>query len=615
MLQASDVMAAKIAVQLRLVGDDDAREVLRDQGRDPRGGDFVNRVAARYSLDPRAVEVVRHRAALYEHVRGEAVYLRLLERERSIPRATVASLLAQLEAQPQRRRLGEVLVRHGKLTREQDADLLARARESVGKDDARILDRYQQEDFAGVSKPLIRGSNLDPGDFRISVLFRSKETQALVDQIDLQALREEARRAAAERGRGMDVPTPVAPATTAAERTYEERPGLPTPTQVPKKRPAAAAAPAAAEGEGEGSGQTSDQAQEGAAEQGARFTGMEAVSKLTRIADYTIVEVLGVGGMGAVFLGQKDGRGEYCAIKVMLNQAAGETEMGRFRREISLTRRVQHPNVISILDSGETPHGLTYFVVPALAGKELRALIDASEGKGLEPRLVVKIYKQVLEGMEAVHQQRIVHRDLKPENVFIRAGGDEEVKIMDFGLAKLEDGAEAQEDCFRSGVGEVVGSPAYIAPESITNDAIDRRTDIYSLGVILFEMLTGRLPLESETAQGFLGQHLICPPLTLAEAQPDRGWPPQLEDLLARMLAKSREERPASCGEVLGAFKQVAVPLLRVDAPPTAVVAVPAPIEVAAAQAAQAQAAQAAQAKHAEKPFAFKGLLGRLLGK
>lgn len=579
MLQANDVMAAKIAVQLGLVGDEDARVVLRALDGAAGQGDFVNNVARRFQLDPRVVETVRHRAALYAHVRAEAVYLRLLEKELGIGRTSVATLLAQLEGQPHRRRIGDALVRSGRMTQGQDLALEQRALKTIAADDARILDRYRAEDFVGVAKPLIRGSTLAPSDFKISVLFRSKETQALIDQIDIHALREEARKAAEERG--------GTPAATPAAKPDGPAP-LPMPTPAPPK-------PERADLEASGA-------------QPASLDGMDQVSKLTRIADYTIVEVLGVGGMGAVFLGQKDGRGEYCAIKVMLNQAAGKTEMGRFRREIDLTRTIDHPNVISILDAGETEAGLTYFVVPALAGKELRALIDATEGKGLEPRLVVKIYKQVLEGMSAVHAQGVVHRDMKPENIFIRAGGEDEVKIMDFGLAKLADGTEtaAQDDCFRSEAGEVVGSPAYIAPESITNDEIDQRTDIYSLGVILFEMLTGKLPLESETAQGYLGQHLICPPLTLSEAQPERRWPPALEDLLARMMAKSREERPATCAEVLEAFKALAVALLRIDAPRTAEVASPSPMELATL---------AAGHPPPKAAVGVKGLLGRLWGK
>src|SRR5262249_28731797 len=136
--------------------------------------------------------LVRHRTALYEHVRAEAVYLRLLEKEANIPRRSVATLLAKLEAAAHRRRLGEVLVQNGKLTPEKDQELLFKAREGLDKDDVKVLARYRGEDFAGVAKPLIRGSDLDPADFKISTLFRSKETQALVDQIDLQALRAEA---------------------------------------------------------------------------------------------------------------------------------------------------------------------------------------------------------------------------------------------------------------------------------------------------------------------------------------------------------------------------------------------------------------------------------------
>ena len=513
-------MAGKIVCQLGYAQPDPVRAVLRQVDWDASAAqDLLNRLGAAGTLQPAQVALVRHRVGLYEHVRREALYLRMLERKSGIPKPVVAKLISELERTAYRRRLGEVLTRQGKLSHEQDALLQQRVQEWIGPDDARILERYRASDFEGVGRPLIPGAKLDPEDFKISTLFRSRETQVLVEKAQLQRLRAEAAGLLTDTGtfpaaaEPADEPMTPAPPPDDSEdeetqRTFQHQPPRP-----------------------------------------AGF-GMQEVLALTRIADYAIVETLGTGGMGAVFLGQKDGAGELVAIKVLLTAAASELERGRFRREVDLNRRIDHPAVIHIIDSGVTEHGLDYLIVPALAGKELRDHLDKQGGQGLPPARVLRIMEQLLAGMQAVHDQQIVHRDLKPENVFVLSGGEDLIKVMDFGLAKLGDAAITEVNSFRSNTTEACGSPAYIAPESVTNDAIDARTDIYSLGIMLFELLTGQLPLESETSQGFLTQHMICPPLTLKEARPDRAWPPQLEDLLARMLGKSADERPASCSAV-----------------------------------------------------------------
>lgn len=561
MLTAADFIVGKIVVQLGMADADEVRTELHrlDAGEFP-SHDLLNRLHALGRVEPRQIELVRHRAALYEHVRREATYLRHLEKQVHVDKQLVAYLIMGLERHAFRRRLGEVLVQQGKLTRDLDRALARKTDDFIVRDNRRILDRYRAEEFRGVGKPLIPGSELAPEDFKISTLFRSRETRALVDEMELRALRAEA-----ARGGG-------APDGAAEPEEHEDE-------QVSDERPAIAASQP-----------------EAAVEPGEGPAGMEQVKALKRIADYTIVEVLGAGGMGAVFLGQKDGRGEYSAIKVLLNQAAGPAERGRFLREIELSQRVQHRNTIGVIDHGETAQGLSYLVVPALAGKELRDYLENCHGNGLAPQLVCHIFAQVLEGMQAIHEAGIVHRDMKPENVFVLAGGQHEIKIMDFGLAKLMNEDEMEAGAFRTVAGEVLGSPAYISPEAISCDPMDGRTDIYSLGIMLFEMLTGRLPLESESAQGFLGQHLISPPLTLAEARPEFAWPPEAEDLLARMMAKTRDERPASCNDILATFRcGLREKLCHMKEAPRPEEAAPAAPET--------------------KPWGFKGLLGRLWGK
>ncbi len=169
---------------------------------------------------------------------------------------------------------------------------------------------------------------------------------------------------------------------------------------------------------------------------------------------------------------------------------------------------------------------------------------------------------------------------------------------MDFGVAKPADDDEGQEiDVYRTREMQVAGSPAYIAPESVSCDPIDGRTDVYSLGVLLFEMLTGKLPLSSETSHGYLTQHLISPPMTLGEASPDFDWPQGLEDLVASMLIKGKTERP-TCLEILATLDAGLAQEIEALAP-VAAEPVDRPEEVEVGPDGKA-------------PWGFKGLLGRL---
>ncbi|MEZ0230346.1 MAG: protein kinase, partial [Planctomycetota bacterium] len=153
-----------------------------------------------------------------------------------------------------------------------------------------------------------------------------------------------------------------------------------------------------------------------------------------------------------------------------------------------------------------------------------------------------------------------------PENIFILAGGQFEVMIMDFGLAKRIQEIKG-EDVFKTVAGEIVGSPAYIAPETVQCDPVDGRTDLYSVGIMLFECLTGKRPIDSLSSVGFLTAHMVAPPLTLIEAAPDRKWPAAAEKLVARLLEKSRDERPKSAAEALEELTAVAPELIGMGLP------------------------------------------------
>ncbi len=198
--------------------------------------------------------------------------------------------------------------------------------------------------------------------------------------------------------------------------------------------------------------------------------------------------------------------------------------------------------------------------------KELRALLRDAKRGCLPPNVVRHVLRQLLAALESLHTTRRVHRDVRPENVFLRPS-DMQVQLLEGSLGVAAGEESSEWEILRSLAGDVPGSPAYASPDSIAKQPLDGRADLYSLGVLLFEMLTGSLPLQAESQQGLLGQHLIAPPLTLSEASPQRVWPQALEALLARMLSKSREDRPASCATLLAeldagldaAFAQVAV--------------------------------------------------------
>jgi hypothetical protein len=519
-----DVLAARVAVQLGWTTDHEARTALRALAQEVNPlRDWVNRFEDVGRLSDDQVETLRHRVALYEHVWLEDCYLRQLEGRCKIPKRVVVELLLALERQAYRQRVGVELTRAKKLTPKTDASLLAAAQADCANLAADALADARARDFAQVAEPLILGARLEPSDFQISTLFRSAHTQALLDKRKLVDLRVVATPAP------LPAPTPAPlPDPTPAPLPDPTPAPLPDPTPAPRSGPIPDPTPAPRSSRGN-------------------------LDALRRIGDYEVADTLGVGGMGAVYLCRKTGESAetYYAVKVLLQDIATQVTRGRFAREIQLTALVSHEHVIDVIDSGETAEGLSYLVVPALWGEELRETLKRADGMGLRPGLALHVFEQLLHALEACHSHKIVHRDLKPENVFVLTGGKFDVKLLDFGVAKLQDEAYDQLSSFVTANREVVGTPAYLSPDAITNDQIDGRTDLYSLGIMFFEMLTGELPITSRTPQGFLAQHLICPPASLAETCPDMDWPPALQGLLSSMMAKSRKKRPQSCAAIL----------------------------------------------------------------
>jgi hypothetical protein len=256
---------------------------------------------------------------------------------------------------------------------------------------------------------------------------------------------------------------------------------------------------------------------------------------------YRVQHLAGVGGMGRVYLAEQTTLGRTVAVKVIHPHLAGdELAAGRFITEARASSRLRHPNSIAIYDFGRTDDGQLYLVMEYLRGRDLARVLQ--EEGALPFARIVGILRQTLDALEEAHDLSIIHRDLKPENILlepVRAGGDF-VKVLDFGLAKMRD---AGPGAAVTSPGFVCGTPEYMSPEQGRGGALDGRSDLYSLGVILYEMLTLTLPFAAESPTKILLAHLTEAPRDPRDVAPERGIPAALAELTLRMLAKSPEDR------------------------------------------------------------------------
>jgi serine/threonine-protein kinase len=261
---------------------------------------------------------------------------------------------------------------------------------------------------------------------------------------------------------------------------------------------------------------------------------------------YRLARLIGEGGMGAVYEAQHLVVKRRFAVKLLRPELAKNTEaIARFRREAEAAGALESEHVAAVIDFGEAPDGAPYIVMEYLVGESVAALLGR-EGPLPVPR-AVSILLQVCRGLEVAHDAGIVHRDLKPDNLFVvkRTDGSDLVKILDFGIAKLQ-GGPAGVQVTRTG--SAPGTPHYMAPEQARGDkAIDRRTDIYALGVILYELLSGARPHPGDSYNAILAHILTKPPAPLATIR--TGLPDGLARLVHRALATEPNDRPESAVE------------------------------------------------------------------
>jgi tetratricopeptide (TPR) repeat protein len=265
---------------------------------------------------------------------------------------------------------------------------------------------------------------------------------------------------------------------------------------------------------------------------------------------YLVTGALGEGGMGRVYRATHVLMDKQVALKVIHTDLVHVEDITqRFEREAKSSSRLTDPHCITVTDFGRTPDGTLFLVMELLDGESLETRM--SGGRCLTVEKALDVVKQLLRGLGHAHAQGVVHRDLKPENVYLTTHGEETdfVKIIDFGIAKLVSTEEGGENLTRKGV--VFGTPKYMSPEQAAGDKIDQRTDLYTVGVMLWEMLTGTAPFEADSEIDVVWKHLTAPPPLLA----DRGrFPRGLQELIDRAMAKRPDDRFASAEEFLEAI-------------------------------------------------------------
>ena len=279
----------------------------------------------------------------------------------------------------------------------------------------------------------------------------------------------------------------------------------------------------------------------------------QALQPGTKIGEYQIERELGRGGMGAVYAAHHPIIGKRVAIKVL--DASFSRDGGlvqRFLDEARAVNKIGHPNIIDVFSFGQLPDGRQYFVMEFLEGETMAAWLGRGRPDIAEAR---RLLLQVCEALEAAHREGIIHRDLKPENLWIARPkhGEPFMKVLDFGIAKLIE-PEAATNITKTGT--IMGTPQYMSPEQCTGRGVDHRTDVYSLGVIMFQIFCGRLPFEDGSVAEIMSAHLTKAPPRPGEFA---AISPGMESLLLSCLDKNPANRPASAAELGLRLKDAAV--------------------------------------------------------
>ena len=259
---------------------------------------------------------------------------------------------------------------------------------------------------------------------------------------------------------------------------------------------------------------------------------------------FRVLAKLGEGGMGSVYRGEQTSLHRPCAIKLLKPELSSNQQLlRRFNAEAAAVAKLSHPNTVNIIDFGQDADGSLFIAMELIDGRSLRKAVQAEAP--MPPQRALAIAAQIAASIADAHAQGIVHRDLKPDNVMLQDRGRQRdvVRVLDFGIAKLRDDSRTTQNSMTQ-AGDMLGTPQYMAPEQIQGAAVDGRADIYALGCIVYEMLTGRQPFEAETVMAMLSKHLLEMPPPPSIRRPDLGITPEVNLLVMSALQKDPRARP-----------------------------------------------------------------------
>ncbi|WP_437874783.1 protein kinase domain-containing protein [Sorangium sp. So ce513] len=364
----------------------------------------------------------------------------------------------------------------------------------------------------------------------------------------------------------LTVQRPGAPATPA------QRPGAPA---TPAQRPGAPATPAVEELSSSALAEDIEDIEAAAAAAG----GDALVGSLIS-GRYRVHELIGEGGMGAVYRGEQVHLRKQVAIKLLRPVARRMPELvARFEREAVAGAHIRHPNVVAAIDFGQLDDASYFLILEYVAGTPLKEVIAAGR---LQPARALRVARQIASALEAAHEKGIVHRDVKPQNVLLDA--HDQVRLIDFGLAKVDVDLLSQTrktsgpSPALTSAGEVFGTLSYLAPEALRGmDAVDARADLYALGLVLYEMLTGKHPFDTKNVVERLKQQGPAGPPPLRARAPDLEVPREVEQVVARLMEHDAAFRYQTATDAIAALDEALAAVARAAAAPAAVAAPAAP--------------------------------------
>jgi serine/threonine-protein kinase len=273
--------------------------------------------------------------------------------------------------------------------------------------------------------------------------------------------------------------------------------------------------------------------------------------------EYRITERIGTGGMGSVYKAEQPSMNRLVAIKVLHPRFANRDDLvSRFRREARAMSQLSHPNTARVYKFGQLPDGAAYFVMDYMEGKNLAHVVRA-EGP-MEPDRAINVMIQVCGALDEAHRAGIIHRDLKPENIFLtqQGGTNDFPKVLDFGLAKVSEKQMGRGSMMLTQQGMVFGTPEFMSPEQTQGEQLDRRSDIYSLGLILYELLTGKLPFDAEKPIDIMRAHVQDKPIPLNSRVDGKRFSLELEEVIGKSISKKKEGRYETAVDFAVALKR-----------------------------------------------------------